>query len=136
MIKHSFFITSLLVGLSACQSTPHAQLEDLPIKGTWYLEVVSDQPVIDYSPAQLTFEDEGKLSGNNSCNTFLGHYSLSGHTLQLRPTGNTLKACVDALTAQEQRVVKVMPEITHAALRKSKLLLKDADNKTLMVLSK
>ena len=47
-----------------------------------------------------------------------------------------MKACVDALMAQEQRVMQAMPEISQAAMSKGKLLLQDADSKTLMVLSK
>ena len=136
MIKQSFFVASLLLGLSACQSTPQAQTEDLAIEGTWHIEVANGQPVIDYSPAQLTFEAEGKLTGNNSCNNFFGSYVLSGQSIQLQPAGNTMKACVDALMAQEQRVMKAMPEVSQAKMSKGKLLLQDADNNTLMVLSK
>lgn len=136
MIKQSFFLASLLLGLSACQSTPQAQTEDLAIEGTWHIEVANGQPVIDYSPAQLTFEAEGKLTGNNSCNNFFGSYVLSGQSILLQPAGNTMKACVDALMAQEQRVMKAMPEVSQAKMSKGKLLLQDADNKTLMVLSK
>ena len=136
MIKQSFFIASLLLGLSACQSTPQAQIEDLAIEGSWHIEVAKGQPVIDYSPAQLTFEAEGKLTGNNSCNNFFGSYVLSGQSLQLQPAGNTMKACVDALMAQEQRVMQAMPAVSQAKLSKGKLLLQDADNNTLMILSK
>lgn len=136
MIKKSLFLASLLLGLTACQSTPQTQLEDLAIEGTWHIESANGQPVIDYSPAQLTFEAEGKLTGNNSCNNFFGNYVLAGQSLQLQPAGSTMKACVDALMAQEQRVMQVMPEVTQAQMAKGKLLLKDADDKTVMVLSK
>ncbi|MCL1049972.1 META domain-containing protein [Shewanella abyssi] len=136
MIKQSFIVASLLLGLSACQSSPQAQIEDLAIEGTWHIEVANGQAVIDYSPAQLTFEAEGKLTGNNSCNNFFGSYVLSGQSLQLQPAGHTMKACVDALMAQEQRVMQAMPAISQGKLSKGKLLLQDADNKTLLILSK
>jgi heat shock protein HslJ len=136
MIKQSLIVAGLLLGLSACQSTQQAQIEDLAIEGTWHIEVANGQPVIDYSPAQLTFEAEGKLTGNNSCNNFFGSYVLSGQSLQLQPAGSTMKACVDALMAQEQRVMQAMPDISQGKLSKGKLLLQDTDNKTLLILSK
>ncbi|WP_299801688.1 META domain-containing protein [uncultured Shewanella sp.] len=136
MIKQSLFLASLLLGLTACQSTPQTQLEDLAIEGTWHIESANGQPVIDYSPAELIFAADGKLTGNNSCNNFFGNYVLAGQSLQLQPAGSTMKACVDALMAQEQRVMQIMPEVTQAQMAKGKLLLKDAENKTVMVLSK
>ncbi|GIU23108.1 META domain-containing protein [Shewanella sp. MBTL60-007] len=136
MIKQSLIVASLLLGLTACQSTSPTQIEDLAIEGTWHIESANGQPVIDYSPAQLTFEAEGKLTGNNSCNNFFGNYVLAGQSLQLQPAGSTMKACVDALMAQEQRVMQVMPAVTQAQMANGKLLLKDADNKTILILSK
>ncbi|MCG9730110.1 META domain-containing protein [Shewanella sp. Isolate13] len=136
MIKQSLIVASLLLGLTACQSTSPTQIEDLAIEGTWHIESANGQPVIDYSPAQLTFEAEGKLTGNNSCNNFFGNYVLAGQSLQLQPAGSTMKACVDALMAQEQRVMQVIPAVTQAQMANGKLLLKDADNKTILILSK
>ncbi|ABV86103.1 META domain-containing protein [Shewanella pealeana] len=136
MIKQSFILASLLLGLTACQSSPQTQVEDLTIEGTWHIESANGQPVIDYSPAELIFAADGKLTGNNSCNNFFGNYVLAGQSLQLQPAGSTMKACVDALMAQEQRVMQVMPEVTQAQMAKGKLVLKDADNKTVLVLSK
>ncbi|MGS0689860.1 META domain-containing protein [Shewanella sp. 0m-4] len=136
MIKQSLIVASLLLGLAACQSTPQTQVEDLAIEGTWHIESAQGQPVIDYSPAELIFDAEGNLTGNNSCNNFFGGYVLSGQSLQLQPAGSTMKACVDALMAQEQRVMQAMPKVTQAEMAKGKLVLKDADDNTVMVLSK
>ena len=136
MIKQSLIVASLLLGLTACQSTPQTQVEDLAIEGTWHIESANGQAVIDYSPAELIFAADGKLTGNNSCNNFFGSYVLNGESLLLQPAGSTMKACVDALMAQEQRVMQVMPEVTQAQMAKGKLVLKNADDNTVMVLSK
>ncbi|MGS0680226.1 META domain-containing protein [Shewanella sp. 125m-7] len=136
MIKQSIIVASLLFGLAACQSSPQAQVEDLAIEGTWHIESAQGQPVIDYSPAELTFAAEGNLTGNNSCNNFFGGYVLTGQSLQLQPAGSTMKACVDALMAQEQRVMQAMPNVTQAEMKKGKLVLKDAEDNTVLVLSK
>ncbi|GGI99045.1 heat-shock protein HslJ [Shewanella hanedai] len=132
----SFVISAALIGLTACQSSDVAQVQDIELQGTWNIEVVADKPVIDYSPAQLIFAEEGNLSGNNSCNNFFGSYTIDGDNVRLIPAGNTMKACVDALMDQEQRVMAAMPEVTNASLAKGKLLLKDAKGNTQLVLSR
>ena len=132
----SFVISAALIGLTACQSSDVAQVQDIELQGTWNIEVVADKPVIDYSPAQLIFAEEGNLSGNNSCNNFFGSYTIDGDNVRLMPAGNTMKACVDALMDQEQRVMAAMPEVTKASLAKGKLLLKDAKGNTQLVLSR
>lgn len=132
----SFILTTALIGLAACQSSDVTQAQDIDLLGTWNIEVVANKPVIDYSPAQLIFAEEGSLSGNNSCNNFFGSYSIYGDNVRLIPAGNTMKACVDALMGQEQRVMTAMPEVTKASLVKGKLLLKDAMGNTQLILSK
>lgn len=134
-IKSLIFAVSV-IGLTACQSSDVTQAQDIDLLGTWNIEAIADKPVIDYSPAQLTFAEEGSLSGNNSCNNFFGGYSVNGNDVRLTPAGNTMKACVDALMDQEQRVMTAMPEVTNASLVKGKLLLKDALGNTQLVLSK
>lgn len=136
MLKQLFFVSSLLLGLSACQTSPTLDTPNIVLEGTWYIEAVQGKAVIDYSPAQLIFAQDGKLSGNNSCNQFFGQYQLNGQQLKLLPAGNTMKACVDALMDQEQRVMQAMAQVTQANEAKGKLLLKDIDGNTQLVLSK
>jgi len=129
-------IAAALLGLTACQSTIETQLQDIALQGSWHIEVVSEKPVIDYSPAQFTFAPDGKLTGNNSCNNFFGQYSVDGNKITLTPAGSTMKACVDALMAQERRVMASMPEVATGEFAKGKLLLKDAAGSIQFVLSK
>jgi len=132
----SYAIAAALLGLTACQSTIETQPQDIALQGSWHIEVVTQRPVIDYSPAQLTFAPDGKLTGNNSCNNFFGQYSIDGNKVTLTPAGNTMKACVDALMDQERRVMAAMPEVVTGELAQGKLLLKDAAGNTQLVLSK
>lgn len=136
MSTKSLFIVAALLGLTACQSTPSAEITDVEVQGSWHIESAQGQPVIDYSPAQLIFAADGKLSGNNSCNEFFGQYQLEGSRLTLSPAGHTMKACVDALMHQEQRVMQAMKQITLAQESKGKLVLKDDNGKIQLVLSK
>ncbi|MCG9695714.1 META domain-containing protein [Shewanella sp. Isolate11] len=134
MSKQFLLAACALLSLAACQTTSTTPT-NIAIAGTWHIESVQGRPVIDYSPAQLTFGEDNQLSGNNSCNQFFGQYQLNGEQLSLSPTGNTMKACVDALMDQEQRVMQAMPLVNQATLAKGKLLLKDTKGKTLLVLS-
>ncbi|EDQ00950.1 META domain-containing protein [Shewanella benthica] len=136
MSVKSFLIATTFFALSACQSTAEPEFLEIELTGTWHIEVIAGHPVIDYSPAQLIFSPEGKLSGNNSCNSFFGEYSLQGSSITLSPEGSTMKACVDALMDQEQRVMTAMPRVISGQIVKSQLVLKDANGKTQFVLSK
>ncbi|MGI3004096.1 META domain-containing protein [Shewanella carassii] len=135
MIKKTLVAAALLLGLAACQTTPDTQGQPLPLEGSWHVESILGQPTIDYSPAQLVFADDGKLSGNNSCNNFFGTYSLEGQKLKLVPAGSTMKACVDALMAQEQLVMQVLPQVVKGEIQDGKLLLLGSDERVLMQLS-
>ncbi|BCV56966.1 heat-shock protein HslJ [Shewanella algae] len=135
MIKKTFAAAALLFGLAACQTTPDTQGQYLPLEGSWHVESIMGQPTIDYSPAQLVFTNDGKLSGNNSCNNFFGTYSQEGQKLKLSPAGSTMKACVDALMAQEQLVMQALPQVTQGEVSNGKLLLKSDDGKVLLQLS-
>ncbi len=135
MSKKLLLAACAFLGLTACQSSTPTSSSDLVITGTWHIESVQGRPVIDYSPAQLTFGDNNQLSGNNSCNQFFGEYQLTGNQLIFYPRGNSMKACVDALMEQEQRVKKTMPQVTHAKLEKGLLLLTNSEGETLFVLS-
>ncbi|MEI6859106.1 MAG: META domain-containing protein [Shewanella sp.] len=132
-----FLIASTLFALSACQSTAEPELQDIELTGIWHIEVIAGRPVIDYSPAQFIFSHNGKFSGNNSCNSFFGRYSLQGSSITLSPAGSTMKACVDALMNQEQRIMTAIPKVTSGQIFKGKgqLVLKDADGKTQFLLS-
>ncbi|MCL2913582.1 META domain-containing protein [Shewanella corallii] len=125
----------MAVGLAGCQSTSE-QSKAVDLVGNWKLEYIMGQPTVDYSPAQINFDKDGKLSGNNSCNNFFGTYVQQGDTLTLDPAGSTMKACVDALMAQEQLVNQAMPLVKTAEMDGGKLELKGEDGKDLLVLTK
>lgn len=135
MLKQTFILGALLLGITACQSADIAPNDTIPLEGRWHIEMVQGQPTIDYSPAQITFEAEGKLHGNNSCNNFFGQYTQQGEELKLSPAGSTMKACVDALMQQEHKVMQSMPLVTKAKLVQGRLTLLNSDDKPVLVLS-
>jgi len=135
MLKQTFLLSALLFGLTACQSTDVANQDTVPLKGSWHIEAVQGQPTVDYSPAQITFDAEGKISGNNSCNNFFGQYSQQGQALKIIPGGSTMKACVDALMQQEHKVMQALPLVAKAKLVQGRLTLLSSDDKPVLVLS-
>lgn len=135
MLKQTFLLSALLFGLSACQSTDVAKQDTVPLQGSWHIEAVQGQPTVDYSPAQITFDAEGKISGNNSCNNFFGQYSQQGQELKIIPGGSTMKACVDALMQQEHKVMQALPLVAKAKLVEGRLTLLSSDDKAVFVLS-
>ena len=136
MFIKSFIFSVSLIGLTACQSSGRTQIQYTEIQGVWDIKTIIDKPVIDYSPAQLIFAEEGKFTGNNSCNNFFGNYSIDKEKVSLMLIGNTMKACVDALMEQEHKVMLTIPEVTNASISQGKLLLKDAQGNTQLILIK
>lgn len=135
MLKQTFLLSALLFGLSACQSTDVAKQDTVPLQGSWHIEAIQGQPTVDYSPAQITFDAEGKISGNNSCNNFFGQYSQQEQELKIIPGGSTMKACVDALMQQEHKVMQALPLVAKAKLVQGRLTLLSSDDKPVLVLS-
>lgn len=136
MVTLRLIIVSIVLLLTGCQSTGVTVDSQLKLEGTWHIEQINGQSVVNYSPAQLSFSQNGVLSGNNSCNTFTGNYTFIDDVLTLVPEAGTMKACVDALESQEKQVMMLMPKVTQARSVKTQLILEDKDDKSLFVLKK
>ncbi len=81
-----------------------------PLAGTkWQLlDVLGDAIAPDTRPT-LEFSDDGRVSGNATCNNFSGPVTLSGTTLKFGPLAATKKACVDeAANAQEVKYLAAL----------------------------
>ena len=82
-VRSTSFYLSILILLSSisvagCNTTnsEDEQQQDLPPQSVlgdpWFVEYISDRPVIDRSPASIRFDADGQVSGNTSCNRFFG----------------------------------------------------------------
>ncbi|WP_299003522.1 META domain-containing protein [uncultured Shewanella sp.] len=136
MMTLRWIIVSAVLLLTGCQSTGVTVDSQLKLEGTWHIEEINGQSVVNYSPAQLSFSPNGALSGNNSCNTFTGNYTFIDDVLTLLPKAGTMKACVDALESQEKNVMALMPKVTQARLVKTQLILQNKEGKTLLMLKR
>lgn len=74
----------------------------------WLLEDLSGAGVIDNVRATLVFPEEGKVSGNGSCNRFFGPAKITGTAIQLGPLGATRMACPEAVMNQETKYLDAL----------------------------
>ncbi|WP_372940770.1 META domain-containing protein [Shewanella sp.] len=135
MIKPILCAIGLLSSLCACQTQPQIVTQE-QLLGTWNVDVVVDTPAIYNSPANIVFSQNGQLSGNNSCNQFFGHYVQQGSRLQIATQGATMKACIDALMAQEAKLMQAISLVKHVDISDGKLNLMSANGDTLLRLTK
>lgn len=68
----------------------------------WQVEGVDEGGIIDNSMITVAFDD-GRVTGYTGCNHYFGSYETVGSSITIRDLGSTLKACVPAISAQEQR---------------------------------
>jgi CubicO group peptidase (beta-lactamase class C family) len=107
--------------------------DDMPLLGReWRIEDVEGMGVIDFSNATLHFMSDGTLAGNATCNRLIGSYEIEGDALTVAPTGATMMACPEALMAQEQRILDLLPKIERYVIDETgALILIAADGRTI-----
>ena len=106
-------------------------VEAQDISGSWLVEWIAERPVVDYSPASLTFGEEGRLSGNASCNRIMATYTVDGDRLTIGPAHATRMLCPPALMEQEQRFLAALEEVARAEIRNELLYLYSAEAREL-----
>lgn len=56
----------------------------------------------------IEFDDEGRVTGDSGCNTFMGDYTLDGDTISVGPLASTRRACPDEVMDQETRFLAAL----------------------------
>jgi len=131
--------------LSACSniSTPttHA-VTDNDLQGSWLIETIDEKPVIDRSPASITFTEDGRVSGNSSCNRLMSSYQLTkavnGNNTKLHfsQAAGTMMMCSETLMNQEQRFLTALTKVSQAAIENNLLMLIDDNDQIIFKASK
>jgi heat shock protein HslJ len=100
--------------LSACMTTagdrPGATAE--LVGQEWVVEDIAGRGVIDDARATLLFGQDGRLSGDTSCNRYFADYHVDGLALQIGDAGVTRRACAPAVMDQERRFLDVFNAVT------------------------
>ncbi|MEP3331253.1 META domain-containing protein [Sedimentitalea sp.] len=71
--------------------------------GEWLVEDINGEGVMDILQTTLAFGIDGQVSGSGGCNRYTGSYELTAETLSFGPLAATRKACLPAISNQEQK---------------------------------
>ena len=93
-----FFLVCLVGG------KPGLKLAD----SAWVLKDLVGSEAIAGGRATLAFSEDGKVSGNGSCNRFFGTVKVEGQTIHFGPLGSTRMACAGALMEQETKYLNAL----------------------------
>ena len=108
MKKYLLIVLVLNLILSACSS------QVSPITGSWKLTAYGSPdaptPAVTEVDATLTFDADGKISGNDGCNSMSGQYEVSGDQITFSQVTSTLMACAEPQMVQEQAVYQVFSD--------------------------
>lgn len=96
----------------------------------WYVEYIYERPVIDRSPAYFLFGKNGKVSGNASCNQFMGKYEASRGRVTLSDFVTTRRSCIGSLEEQERRFLGAVSDVVEWKIEQGLLLMLDAQGRT------
>lgn len=102
------------------------------VSASWQLvSIAGKAPVVNTSPS-IAFED-GQVSGNSSCNSYGGEYTIKGDTIQFGMLMSTMMACADhAAMNQERDFMVFLRSVERWELRDGQLFLFRPDGETLV----
>jgi heat shock protein HslJ len=85
--------------------------------------------IADTSP-EITFGDDGTISGNAGCNTFSGTYSLSGQSIEISPLATTMRECIEPedIMQQEQALLSALTSASEWQIQGDQLSLRTIDD--------
>ena len=110
--------------ITVTQSTPQNPLAN----SNWSLATlyVNQLPVPD-TTVTAYFSADGAISGNASCNTYNGRYTVDGSSLVFTPLITTGLTCGDAANQQEAAFLAAMASVQSFEIAGNQLILRDED---------
>ena len=125
-------------GLVACSHADGAGTEaGGDLAGTsWLAEDIGGRGVLDNARSTVDFGAGGAVGGDTACNRYRGQATLAGDRLAFGPLASTRRACPPAVMDQERRFLDALEATQRFALDGPFLLLKDADGRTLVKLTR
>lgn len=102
------------------------------LHGEWLVESLAGAPPVKGSRLTITFDPEGRVYGNASCNRFTGGFALTGESLTIKQPAATMMACVpDEVMKQEGVFLKLLESVTQFSVAKNVLTLTASDGRTI-----
>jgi heat shock protein HslJ len=102
---------------ASCSSThksvansPGLASSQLSLLGTeWALADLNSIPPLANVQATLSFSEEGRITGNGSCNRFTGSVTISRDTLKIGPLASTRITCLNGnVGAQKDKYLRAL----------------------------
>ncbi|NYT39840.1 META domain-containing protein [Sphingomonas sp. R-74633] len=115
-----------------CGGEPRALPAASPVEGNWRIEALNGRPVARGTSPTVSF-DNGRISGNASCNRFNGNFRFERGRLTAGPLASTRMACTDRTrNQQEQAILNLFGDrLTVSSNRQGKLVLSGTRGRTL-----
>lgn len=112
LIRHIAAAAALAVSLAACGETASVtpapataaapDLKSALWPSAWVATEIAGKPVVTGSEPTLTFDADGKVAGNGTCNRFAGPSTIEGGALKFGALISTKMACAgEGLNEQE-----------------------------------
>lgn len=90
--------------LPGCAGEPASLL----IGSDWQVVEIAGTTPVEDSEASIRFDEESRVTGQGSCNRYMGSYRLSGEGLGVSRLASTKMACAEELMDQEQRFLQLL----------------------------
>ena len=102
------------------------------VEGPWNITNVNNgtggvEPVPTGMAASMAFLPDGTMEGFGGCNSFSGHYSVDGDSIEIGPLMSTMAACSDEINALESELLTALDNSTIWSVSGTTLDLRDAD---------
>ena len=112
MKKYLLVLFMISLAVSACAAESGGASASLT--GDWklvsYGSATAQTPAVEGAEARLTFNEDGTVTGNSSCNGLGGGYTVEGNRVTFSEVVMTLMACDDSRMAQEDAVQQVLTD--------------------------
>ena len=109
-------------------AAPPGRVSD-SLDGTrWTVVTIAGRSVNEDSRAELIFGRDGRVSGNASCNSFTGGYSLSDGELTVGQLAVTMMACPDQLSELERNFLSILTGTSRFSINAEGLMLITSDD--------
>ena len=113
----SFGLAAIAVLLAGPPSRAHTAPPEALTRSEWVVEDIGGMGVVERSRPTIAFSPEGAVSGNGSCNRFMGGFALHDADLAFTPLASTRMACAEALMRQERAFLDLLGACARSARR-------------------
>lgn len=98
--------------LAPCTLVADPEAQGAALTGAeWVVESINGARPVGDEPVTIAFSEDGRVSGNGTCNRYSGSYSREGDVLSFGALASTMMACPRTLLEQERRFLEVMGSV-------------------------